>query len=84
MRTSRDWRVRPAQVNGLPGYIVYDTAGEPIQTVALRPAAAPGRISAIYVQRNPDKLRHLPRMEPLATPAPDRPAMPDPGADTPP
>ncbi len=84
MRTSRDWRVRPAQVNGLPGYIVYDTAGEPIQTVALRPAAAPGRISAIYVQRNPDKLRHLPRMEPLATPAPDRPAMPDPGAGTPP
>ena len=51
--------------------------------MALRPAAAPGRISAIYVQRNPDKLRHLPRIDPLAA-APDRPAMPDEGADTPP
>lgn len=65
MPTARDWRVRPARVNGLPGYIVYDVAGEPIQTVALRPAPQPGRVSAIYVQRNPDKLGHLPRIEPL-------------------
>ena len=62
---SRAWRVRPARINGLPGYIVYDALGEPLQTVALRPAAEPGRISAIYVQRNPDKLSHLPRLGPL-------------------
>ncbi|MBO9688032.1 MAG: RNA polymerase sigma factor SigJ [Mitsuaria chitosanitabida] len=63
--TSSAWRVRQARVNGLPGYIVYGPDGAPIQTVALRPAAEPGRISAIYVQRNPDKLRHLAPIAPL-------------------
>jgi hypothetical protein len=29
-----------------------------VQTIALAPAAgAPGRIGALYIQRNPDKLR---------------------------
>lgn len=32
--------------------------GLPVQTVVLRPADA-GRIAAVYIQRNPDKLRHL-------------------------
>lgn len=76
MPAARDWRTRPARVNGLPGFVVYDARGEPLQTVALRPAAEPGRISAIYVQRNPDKLAHLPRIEPLSTPAPDGGATP--------
>jgi RNA polymerase sigma-70 factor (ECF subfamily) len=76
---SRAWRVRPARINGLPGYIVYDALGEPLQTVALRPAAEPGRISAIYVQRNPDKLGHLPRIAPL----PPSGEAPDAGAAAP-
>ena len=80
MRTSRDWRVQPARVNGLPGYIVYDRLGEPVQTVALRPAAEAGRVSAIYVQRNPDKLHHLPRIAPLPPSAEE--AAPDGGAET--
>ncbi|WP_067280015.1 RNA polymerase sigma factor SigJ [Mitsuaria sp. 7] len=76
MPTSRDWRIRPALVNGLPGCIFYDAAGEPIQTVALRPAMAPGRVSAVYVQRNPDKLGHLPRIEPLEVPGAVPPSFP--------
>jgi RNA polymerase sigma-70 factor (ECF subfamily) len=57
---SRGWRLQPATVNGLPGCLIFDDAagGVLVQTVALAPAAgAPGRIGAIYVQRNPDKLR---------------------------
>ncbi|WP_431264510.1 RNA polymerase sigma factor SigJ [Roseateles chitinivorans] len=83
MPTSRDWRIRPARVNGLPGFIVYGATGEPIQTVALRPSTEPGRISAIYVQRNPDKLGHLPRIEPMpasASAPPSVSAAPDDGA----
>nr|WP_255370095.1 RNA polymerase sigma factor SigJ [Roseateles sp. YR242] len=64
MPTSHHWRLRSARINGWPGYIVYEPSGQPIQTVALRPA--PGhRISAIYVQRNPDKLLHLPPLPAL-------------------
>ncbi|OWQ44718.1 RNA polymerase subunit sigma [Roseateles noduli] len=81
MPTSRDWRIRPARVNGLPGFVVYGASGEPIQTVALRPAPEPGRISAIYVQRNPDKLGHLPRIEPLATPSTTMPPAADPAPE---
>ncbi len=90
MPTSRDWRIRQARVNGLPGFVVYGASGEPIQTVALRPALEPGRISAIYVQRNPDKLGHLPRIEPIAastsaTPSsPSSPSSPSAPVATPP
>jgi RNA polymerase sigma-70 factor (ECF subfamily) len=57
--TSRGWRLQPAQVNGLPGCLVFDDddGGRLVQTMALAPSAnAPGRIGAIYIQRNPDKL----------------------------
>jgi len=56
---SRDWRLEPACVNGLPGCLVFDGAtGALVQTVALAPSATdPGRIGAVYIQRNPDKLR---------------------------
>lgn len=59
--TSRSWRLQPARVNGMPGCLVIDQAtGELIQTIALAPSAKePGRIGAIYIQRNPDKLRGL-------------------------
>ena len=45
-------------VNGLPGFIVRSSNGTLIQTIALEPSES-GQIQAIYVQRNPDKLRHL-------------------------
>ncbi|QEM83115.1 sigma-70 family RNA polymerase sigma factor [Halomonas binhaiensis] len=48
--------VRTGFVNGLPGFITLEADGE-FQTTALD--IEDGRISAIYVVRNPDKLRHL-------------------------
>ena len=55
---SRTWRMEAARINGLPGCMVFDAAGELVQTIALAPSAAePGRIGALYVQRNPDKLQ---------------------------
>ena len=82
MPSSRDWRIRPARVNGLPGFVVYGASGAPVQTVALRPAAEPGLISAIYVQRNPDKLAHLSHIEPMVADAPSASAPPEGRAPT--
>lgn len=48
--------LRTCRINGLPGFVTREADGE-IQTTAL--AIENGRISAIYVMRNPDKLRHL-------------------------
>ena len=53
------WRLAPARINGLPGCLVFDdTTGALVQTVALAPSATEsGRIGALYIQRNPEKLR---------------------------
>lgn len=48
--------VRWALVNGLPGFVTVEEDGV-LQTTALE--VEDGRIVAIYVMRNPDKLRHL-------------------------
>jgi RNA polymerase sigma-70 factor (ECF subfamily) len=48
--------VRAVFVNGLPGFITLEADGE-LQTTALD--IEDGKIAAIYVVRNPDKLRHL-------------------------
>ena len=48
--------VRAAYVNGLPGFVTKEADGE-LQTTALE--FEDGKIVAIYVMRNPDKLRHL-------------------------
>ena len=48
--------VRYGMINGLPGFVTQE-AGETLQTTALE--VEQGRIVAIYVTRNPDKLRHL-------------------------
>jgi RNA polymerase sigma-70 factor, ECF subfamily len=48
--------VRTGFVNGLPGFITLEADGE-IQTTALEIDG--GKIVAIYVVRNPDKLKHL-------------------------
>jgi len=48
--------VRYGFVNGLPGFVTREADGI-LQTTAL--LIEDGRIRAIYVMRNPDKLRHL-------------------------
>jgi RNA polymerase sigma-70 factor (ECF subfamily) len=48
--------VRYGFINGLPGFVTVEEE-DTLQTTALD--IADGRISAIYVMRNPDKLRHL-------------------------
>ena len=55
-RTRPSAWVRAAFVNGLPGFVTREADGE-LQTTALE--IAEDRIVAIYVVRNPDKLRHL-------------------------
>ena len=51
-----DFTMRFALINGLPGVIV-DAPGGPVQTAAIEIEG--GVIRALYVVRNPDKLRHL-------------------------
>jgi RNA polymerase sigma-70 factor (ECF subfamily) len=51
-----DFRMRFATINGLPGVIV-DTPEGPVQTAAFEIEG--DLIRAMYVVRNPDKLRHL-------------------------
>lgn len=48
--------VRAGFVNGLPGFITLEADGE-LSTTALE--IEDGKVVAIYVMRNPDKLRHL-------------------------
>lgn len=48
--------VRTAFVNGLPGFITREADGE-FQSTALE--IADGKITTIYIVRNPDKLRHF-------------------------
>lgn len=57
--TSVAWRWQPVRINGLPGCLIFDdTTGQLVQTIALAPSATkPGRIGALYIQRNPDKLQ---------------------------
>ena len=59
--TSLAWRLEPAHINGLPGCLVFDdTTGQLVQTIALAPSTTePGRIGALYIQRNPDKLQGM-------------------------
>ena len=48
--------VRAAFINGLPGFVTLEADGE-LQTTALE--IEDGKVAAIYVMRNPDKLKHL-------------------------
>jgi RNA polymerase sigma-70 factor (ECF subfamily) len=48
--------VRYGFVNGLPGFVTVEE-GETLQTTALQ--VEEGRIVAVYVTRNPEKLRHI-------------------------
>ena len=51
-----DFVLRFALINGLPGVIVDGPEG-PVQTTAFE--VEDGVVRAVYVVRNPDKLRHL-------------------------
>ena len=51
-----DFALRFATINGLPG-VVLDGPDGPVQTTAFEIDG--GVIRALYVVRNPDKLRHL-------------------------
>lgn len=53
---NRSILVRVAFVNGLPGFVTRETDGV-LQTTALD--IEHGKITAVYVVRNPDKLQHL-------------------------
>ena len=48
--------VRFAMINGLPGYITLEPDGE-LQTTTLE--IVDGKVSSVYIMRNPDKLGHL-------------------------
>lgn len=48
--------VRTGFINGLPGFVTREGDGQ-LQTTAIE--IEDGKIAAIYVMRNPDKLRHL-------------------------
>jgi RNA polymerase sigma-70 factor, ECF subfamily len=48
--------VRFATINGLPGFVTVES-GETLQTTALE--VVDGKVTAVYIVRNPDKLRHL-------------------------
>lgn len=48
--------LRTAMIDGLPGYVSIDR-GDVLQTAAVN--MRNGRIAAIYIVRNPDKLRHV-------------------------
>lgn len=56
------WR-HDTTINGLPGFVTVEYDGT-LQTTALE--IADGRIAAIYVVRNPDKLTHLLPLLPAA------------------
>ena len=55
-QTNASELVRAGFVNGLPGFVTREADGE-FSTTALD--IEDGKIAAIYVVRNPDKLRHL-------------------------
>ena len=53
---SRSRLVRYGIINGLPGFVTIER-GDILQTTALE--IEDGRVVAVYVVRNPDKLRHV-------------------------
>jgi RNA polymerase sigma-70 factor, ECF subfamily len=56
LREHQSTLIRTALINGLPGFVTREADGE-LQTTALD--IEDGMVTAIYVMRNPDKLRHL-------------------------
>ena len=48
--------IHAGMINGLPGFVTREADGE-LQTTALE--IEDGKVTAIYVMRNPDKLKHM-------------------------
>ncbi len=48
--------LRPVMIDGLPGFVSIDR-GHVLQTTALE--VRDGKVAAVYIVRNPDKLRHV-------------------------
>lgn len=68
--------LRNVMIDGLPGFVSIDR-GEVLQTTALEVRG--GKITALYIVRNPDKLRHVEAM--LASKRPDDGEGVDPGGN---
>ena len=49
-----DFRLRVEAINGMPGFVIAEPRAR-VRTIALE--IENGKISAIYLVRNPDKLR---------------------------
>ncbi len=62
MPASQGWRLEAVWLNGMPGCLVFDDleGGRLVQAMVLAPSVdEPGRIGALYIQRNPEKLKGL-------------------------
>lgn len=57
-----DYGLRFTRLNGLPAVVLYDGQGRVIQTTALRVDSG-GRIDALYLVRNPEKLTYIRRLQ---------------------
>jgi RNA polymerase sigma-70 factor (ECF subfamily) len=55
-KTKKSQLVKYGFINGLPGFVTLEADGA-LQTTALE--IADGKVIAMYITRNPDKLRHL-------------------------
>ena len=60
-------RARAARINGLSGFVIEETDGW--TTLAVDPDPSGATIQAIYIVRNPDKLRALDRLAGISLPA---------------
>jgi len=58
------WK-RPLHINGLPGFVSVEADGT-LQTTALE--IVDGRITAVYIMRNPEKLKHIAALVPESVP----------------
>lgn len=55
---AQDYAVRLTRLNGLPAVVLYGAQGQVLQTTALQ-CGADGRIQALYIVRNPQKLTRI-------------------------
>lgn len=55
---AENYGLRFTRINGLPAVVLYGAQGQVLQTTALQ-TDADGRISALYIMRNPEKLTHI-------------------------
>ncbi len=59
--------IHTGMINGLPGFITRTEADGELQTTALE--IEDGKVTAIHVMRNPDKLKHMHQAATRSAPA---------------